>query len=419
MIGSELSYWELALQGDGQALWIPIALVGFTLALVGWALVAAPRVRRPFVLLGTATAMTVQAGLLVGVLVWILRAQDYAWAIAGPRAEAAWDVIPLLGQDRMIQLATVLLALVVPGLLLAWGRVLPRLRPVFASVAAVSFGAALSTFWMSTARIDGALRSLVDGQPSGYHERIAALDLAVWIPAAVAGVALVGLVLWRRRSGPWTRSWKAPVVAGLAFVTGLAAFVSTRANANDRHLVLSMGDATYLLEGAPLAPGGMQCRDVGIAPIARIDHDMTRLDGRRLDLVHFGQDLETLRRNWYVLHPREVFPGTLIVIAPRTLTWPELEPWLAVAHEAGYTQAMFVARGSRLVHTDTLGLLSRPVPCGVPVTLSPYIDSYEYPRYPPGPGFASDRWRDVGEMLGDAVDGELGYAYLRSLTAAW
>ncbi|MEM7366376.1 MAG: hypothetical protein AAF525_20370, partial [Pseudomonadota bacterium] len=55
------SYWELALQGDGQALWIPIALVGCTLAMVGWSLVAGPRARRPFVLLGTATAMTLQA----------------------------------------------------------------------------------------------------------------------------------------------------------------------------------------------------------------------------------------------------------------------------------------------------------------------------------------------------------------------
>jgi biopolymer transport protein ExbD len=53
------------------------------------------------------------------------------------------------------------------------------------------------------------------------------------------------------------------------------------------------------------------------------------------------QDLETLQRNWNILHPREPFPGTVIIQADREIDFRVIKKVMFSAAQAGYTNISF------------------------------------------------------------------------------
>jgi biopolymer transport protein ExbD len=78
------------------------------------------------------------------------------------------------------------------------------------------------------------------------------------------------------------------------------------------------------------------------------------LDGRRMAdtqtlaasaglerIEQLVQDLETLRRNWNILHPREPFPGTVIIQADRAIDFRVIKKVMFSAAQAGYSNISF------------------------------------------------------------------------------
>lgn len=92
-------------------------------------------------------------------------------------------------------------------------------------------------------------------------------------------------------------------------------------------------------------PFAENASDLELAPILVIDHGEARLDGRRLSTAGaLTEALATMRRNWSVLHPREPFPGTIMVQAARDEAWSAIGPLLVTAAIAGYPHISFVVR---------------------------------------------------------------------------
>jgi biopolymer transport protein ExbD len=101
-------------------------------------------------------------------------------------------------------------------------------------------------------------------------------------------------------------------------------------------------------------PNAANAEDLELAPIVQIDARVVTLDGRRMadtqtlaanaGLERIEQlitDLETLRRNWSILHAREPFPGTVIVQADRTIDFRVIKKVMFSAAQAGYTNISF------------------------------------------------------------------------------
>ena len=84
--------------------------------------------------------------------------------------------------------------------------------------------------------------------------------------------------------------------------------------------------------------------DLELAPMLTVSRaGAPRLDGRRIgDEEQRVRDLETLRRNWDLLHPSEPFPASLMLAADRTTRWGTLRPLLAAAARAGYARPQLV-----------------------------------------------------------------------------
>ncbi|HEY8428294.1 MAG TPA: hypothetical protein VIL20_07965, partial [Sandaracinaceae bacterium] len=53
------------------------------------------------------------------------------------------------------------------------------------------------------------------------------------------------------------------------------------------------------------------------------------------------QDLETLKRNWSILHPNEQFSGTVILQADRGVDFRVIKKVMFSAAQAGYTNVSF------------------------------------------------------------------------------
>jgi biopolymer transport protein ExbD len=94
--------------------------------------------------------------------------------------------------------------------------------------------------------------------------------------------------------------------------------------------------------------------DIEIAPIIAIDPQVVTLDNRRMAdtrtladnpnlerIEQLVQDLETLRRNWSVLHPREPFQGVVILQADRNVDFRVIKKVMFSAAQAGYTNVSF------------------------------------------------------------------------------
>lgn len=101
-------------------------------------------------------------------------------------------------------------------------------------------------------------------------------------------------------------------------------------------------------------PEAENVQDLQIGPIAYIDERGLLLDGRRMasvrdlqngvGLEQLTQDLETLRRNWGVLHPREPFAGHLLVAAAAQVPYGQVRMVTQTAASAGYEEIDFVVR---------------------------------------------------------------------------
>lgn len=96
-----------------------------------------------------------------------------------------------------------------------------------------------------------------------------------------------------------------------------------------------------------------------IAPIIAIDARVVTLDGLRmadtatlaqsaqLDRIEqLVQNLETLKRNWSILHPTGVFDGVVIVQADKEIDFRVIKKCMFSAAQAGYTNVSFAVNGT-------------------------------------------------------------------------
>lgn len=121
-------------------------------------------------------------------------------------------------------------------------------------------------------------------------------------------------------------------------------------------LLISFSASGELLAQRPnlVMPTAANTIDIEIAPIIAIDADVVTLDNRRMAdtqtlasspqlerIEQLVQDLETMRRNWSVLHPREQFTGTVILQADRNVDFRVVKKVMFSAAQAGYTNISF------------------------------------------------------------------------------
>lgn len=91
-----------------------------------------------------------------------------------------------------------------------------------------------------------------------------------------------------------------------------------------------------------------------VAPIISLDAMVVTLDGVRVaDTTSLAQNpqvdriepliqnLETLKRNWGILHPAEPFPGTVVLQADQAVDFRVLKKVMFSAAQAGYANLSF------------------------------------------------------------------------------
>lgn len=101
-------------------------------------------------------------------------------------------------------------------------------------------------------------------------------------------------------------------------------------------------------------PGATNADELELSPIVAIDARVVTLEGRQVAdtntlqatagmerIEPLIQDLETMRRNWSVLHPRDPFPAAIIVQADRMIDFRIIKKVMFSAAQAGYTSVSF------------------------------------------------------------------------------
>jgi biopolymer transport protein ExbD len=136
-----------------------------------------------------------------------------------------------------------------------------------------------------------------------------------------------------------------PLVPFIDFLITLVVFLLTSFSASGELLAqqpnLRMPDATNTIE-------------LEIAPIIAINPQVMTLDGRRMAdtaslaqnpamerIEQLVQDLETLKRNWAILHPNQPFPGTVIIQADQGIDFRVIKKAMFSAAQAGYANISF------------------------------------------------------------------------------
>lgn len=415
MLSSELRVWQDVLGTWNGALWIVVALVAANLVAVGFALVAGPRIaagRWRVAALAPVLVLTGWSFGLLGSLIAVFREQTLQWAQHGPpeaffRGEALY---PGLGQERMITLGLVVLGLAVPGTILAVARVTASAsrRALLHGLALTALASAAVVGWLVGDALDLPRRHclcLVDPVAVHLLRVTHQLDPLVWIGAGAAGLSLLWVLWRRRRTGEalTTSGWQ-PLAALAVFGLGALAFVTTRGHAHDRHHPVSLtGDP--LPESAPPAPAWLAaqaCGPVAVTPVVEITPTGARIDGRAVDERELRQDLETMQRNWDVLHPRAPFPGEVSVAVDPKIAWPRLEPWLLALREAGYPRVSFLFDRPRPVQAQTLAGLEVPSACTLQLVLtSPCGWLIDVPH-------PAERWSTLADTLAEAQNNDIG-----------
>lgn len=121
-------------------------------------------------------------------------------------------------------------------------------------------------------------------------------------------------------------------------------------------LLTSFSATGELLAQQPnlVMPNAAHVVDLEIAPIIAINPQVLTLDGRRMAdtptlaenpqvdrIEQLVQDLETLKRNWALLHPNEDFPGAVIVQADQGIDFRVIKKAMFSAAQAGYSNVSF------------------------------------------------------------------------------
>jgi biopolymer transport protein ExbD len=101
-------------------------------------------------------------------------------------------------------------------------------------------------------------------------------------------------------------------------------------------------------------PDGANVVDIEEAPIISINRQVVMLDGRRMAdtstlassaalerIEQLVQDLETLHRNWSILHPQQPFAGTVIIMADKGTDYRVVKKVMFSAAQAGYSNISF------------------------------------------------------------------------------
>lgn len=121
-------------------------------------------------------------------------------------------------------------------------------------------------------------------------------------------------------------------------------------------LLSSFSASGELLSQRPnlVMPQASNAVDLELAPIVAIDARVVTLDGRRMAdtptlastaglerIDALVNDLETMHRNWSILHPRDPFPGTVIIQADRDVDMRVVKKVMFSAAQAGYANISF------------------------------------------------------------------------------
>jgi biopolymer transport protein ExbD len=99
--------------------------------------------------------------------------------------------------------------------------------------------------------------------------------------------------------------------------------------------------------------------DIDISPVIAVDPVVITLDGRRMAdtatlaadpkverIEQLIQDLETLKRNWSILHPQEPFPGQVILQADVSIDYRVIKKLMFSTAQAGYANVSFAVNRS-------------------------------------------------------------------------
>ena len=136
-----------------------------------------------------------------------------------------------------------------------------------------------------------------------------------------------------------------PLVPFIDFLVTLVVFLLTSFSASGELLAqqpnLKMPDAKNKV-------------DLEIQPVIAINPDVITLDGRRMAdtrtlaqearverMEQLIQDLETLKRNWSILHPTDPFAGTVILQADRNIDFRVVKKVMFSCAQAGYANISF------------------------------------------------------------------------------
>jgi biopolymer transport protein ExbD len=121
-------------------------------------------------------------------------------------------------------------------------------------------------------------------------------------------------------------------------------------------LLISFSASGELLAQKPnlTMPKAENVVNLEISPVVAIDSIVVTLDGRRMaDTATLAsdpkveriepliQDLETLKRNWSILHPQEPFPGQVILQADVAIDFRVIKKIMFSAAQAGYANVSF------------------------------------------------------------------------------
>jgi biopolymer transport protein ExbD len=121
-------------------------------------------------------------------------------------------------------------------------------------------------------------------------------------------------------------------------------------------LLMSFSASGELLAQQPTItlPDATHATDLEVAPVIAIDARVVTLDGRRMAdsqslaqsaelerIEQLVQDLETLKRNWSVLHPTKPFEGAIIMQADRGVDFRVVKKVMFSAAQAGYANVSF------------------------------------------------------------------------------
>lgn len=121
-------------------------------------------------------------------------------------------------------------------------------------------------------------------------------------------------------------------------------------------LLISFSASGELLAQKPnlKMPDAENVAHLEIAPVISVDAIVVTLDGRRMadteSLVADArveriepliQDLETLKRNWSILHPQQPFPGQVVMQADIAIDFRVIKKLMFSASQAGYANVSF------------------------------------------------------------------------------